>query len=64
MRMMSGIGRDFIDVNGTSGSIEEIHSLQGETISLFSCDLVIGVVMGQSFYRCKRKSAYAKQFMR
>ena len=31
---MSGIGRDLTEVNGDRGAIEEIHSLQGETIPL------------------------------
>ena len=26
-------GRDLMEVNGTSGQLEEIHSLQGETIT-------------------------------
>ena len=30
---MSGTGRDVMEVNGTSGHLEEIHALQGETIS-------------------------------
>ena len=29
---MSTTGRDLMEVNGTSGQLEEIHSLQGETI--------------------------------
>ena len=30
--MMSGSGRDLMEINGNSGAIEEIHLLQGETI--------------------------------
>ena len=31
---MSGASRDLMEVNGDRGAIEEIHSLQGETIPL------------------------------
>ena len=60
---MFGTGRDLMDVNGTSRAIEEIHSLQGETIPPVQLGLLTWVVVRQFLCKRKRKSAYAKQFM-